>query len=71
LICHALAVLASADILKGRKLTGYWNIQVDLKNAGATVVDEPVVIDGNIVTSRHPIDIVDFSRAMEKWLVKN
>ena len=69
-ICHAPVVLASADILKGRKLTGYWNIQVDLKNAGATVVDEPVVTDANIITSRHPIDVADFSKAVENWLVK-
>lgn len=69
-ICHAPVVLASADILKGRKLTGYWNIQTDLKNAGATVVDEPVVTDANIVTSRHPIDVADFSKAVENWLVK-
>ena len=40
-ICHGPVVLASADILKGKKLTGYWNIQVDLKNAGGTVVEEP------------------------------
>jgi protease I len=70
-ICHAPVVLASADILKGRKLTGYWNIQVDLRNAGATVVDEPVVTDGNLVTSRHPIDVADFARAVENWLRKN
>jgi protease I len=69
-ICHAPVVLASADILKGRKLTGYWNIQVDLKNAGGTITDEPVVIDGNIITSRHPIDVADFSRAVENWLIK-
>jgi len=69
-ICHAPVVLASADILKGRKLTGYWNIQVDLKNAGGTVTDEPVVTDGNLITSRHPIDVADFSRAVEDWLVK-
>lgn len=69
-ICHAPVVLASADILKGRKLTGYWNIQVDLKNAGATVTDEPVVVDGNIITSRHPIDVAHFSIAVESWLVK-
>lgn len=70
-ICHAPVVLASADILKGRKLTGYWNIQVDLKNAGGMVSDEPVVVDGNIITSRHPIDVADFSRAVEKWLRNN
>jgi protease I len=69
-ICHAPVVLASADILKGKKLTGYWNIQVDLKNAGGTVSDEPVVTDGNIITSRHPIDVADFSRAVEEWLIK-
>lgn len=69
-ICHAPVVLASADILKGRKLTGYWNIQVDLKNAGGTVIEAPVVTDGNLITSRHPIDVADFSRAVESWLVK-
>lgn len=69
-ICHAPVVLASADILKGRKLTGYWNIQVDLKNAGGIVSDQPVVTDGNLITSRHPIDVADFSRAVESWLRK-
>jgi protease I len=70
-ICHAPVVLASADILKGRKLTGYWNIQIDLKNAGGTIIEAPVVVDGNIITSRHPIDVADFSRAVEQWLMKN
>lgn len=69
-ICHAPVVLASADILKGRKLTGYWNIQVDLKNAGGIVSDKPVVVDANIITSRHPIDVADFSKAVESWLAK-
>lgn len=69
-ICHAPVVLASADILKGRKLTGYWNIQIDLKNAGGIVSDQPVVVDGNIITSRHPIDVADFSKAVESWLAK-
>lgn len=69
-ICHAPVVLASADILKGKKLTGYWNIQVDLENAGGIVQEAPVVSDGNLITSRHPIDVADFSRAVEKWLGK-
>ena len=69
-ICHAPVVLASADILKGRKLTGYWNIQVDLKNAGGIVLEQPVVTDGNLITSRHPIDVAVFSRAVESWLIK-
>lgn len=69
-ICHAPVVLASADIIKGKQLTGYWNIQSDLKNAGAIVLEQPVVTDGNIITSRHPIDVADFSRAVESWLLK-
>jgi protease I len=69
-ICHGPVVLASADVLKGKKLTGFWNIQVDLKNAGGTILEEPVVTDGNLVTSRHPIDVADFSRAVENWLIK-
>lgn len=69
-ICHAPVVLASADILKGKKLTGYWNIQVDLKNAGGTILEQPVVTDGNLITSRHPIDVADFSRAVANWLNK-
>ncbi|NMH27393.1 DJ-1/PfpI/YhbO family deglycase/protease [Flavobacterium silvaticum] len=69
-ICHAPVVLASADILKSRKLTGYWNIQSDLRNAGGIVTEASVVTDGNIITSRHPIDVADFSRAVEIWLAK-
>ena len=69
-ICHAPVVLATANILKGKKLTGYWNIQSELTNAGGIVTDEPVVVDGNIITSRHPIDVADFSRAVESWLTK-
>lgn len=67
-ICHGPVVLASADILKGKKLTGYWNIQVDLKNAGGEVLEQAVVTDGNLVTSRHPIDVADFSIAVKDWL---
>lgn len=69
-ICHGPVVLASADILKGRKLTGFWNIQVDLKNAGGDVQETPVVTDGNLITSRHPIDVADFSKAVERWLAE-
>lgn len=69
-ICHAPVVLASAGIIQDRKLTGYWNIQSDLKNAGGIVVEAPVVTDGNLITSRHPIDVADFSRAVENWLLK-
>jgi protease I len=69
-ICHAPVVLATADLLRGKKLTGYWNIQTDLINAGGNVVDEPVVVDGNLITSRHPIDVADFSLAVADWLTQ-
>jgi protease I len=69
-ICHAPVVLASADILRGKKLTGYWNVTTDLKNAGGQVSDAPVVVDGNLITSRHPIDVADFSLAVADWLSK-
>ena len=70
-ICHATVVFISAEIIKGKKLTGYWNIQIDLENAGGIVSDVPVVVDGNMITSRHPIDIEHFSKAVEKWLIEN
>lgn len=56
-ICHAPQVLISAGILKGRKATGYWSIQVDIGNAGAQVSDEPLVVDGRLITSRFPFDL--------------
>lgn len=70
-ICHAPVVLATAGILKDKKLTGYWNVHSDLINAGGKVTDVPVVVDGNLITSRHPIDVADFSRAVADWLVKH
>ena len=70
-ICHAPVVLATADILKGKKLTGYWNVHTDLINAGGQVSDVPVMVDGNLITSRHPIDVADFSRAVADWLTKH
>ncbi|HSJ01824.1 MAG TPA: type 1 glutamine amidotransferase domain-containing protein [Verrucomicrobium sp.] len=67
-ICHGPLVLASAEILKERKLTGFWNIQGDLTNAGGQVLEQAVVEDGNLITSRHPIDVADFSVAVKEWL---
>jgi protease I len=60
-ICHGPQVLISADVVKGRKMTGYKAIQVDLKNAGAIVSDETVVCDQGLVTSRNPDDIPAFN----------
>jgi protease I len=60
-ICHAPWLLVEADIAKGRKMTGYKSIRTDLKNAGAKVVDEEVVVDQGLITSRHPGDLEAFS----------
>ncbi|HVX47880.1 MAG TPA: type 1 glutamine amidotransferase domain-containing protein [Candidatus Saccharimonadales bacterium] len=67
-ICHAPWVLASAGLARGRKLTSYFTIQDDMRNAGADWVDEEVVIDGNIITSRNPDDIPAFNQALVKML---
>ncbi|WP_312040195.1 type 1 glutamine amidotransferase domain-containing protein [Macrococcoides bohemicum] len=61
-ICHGPQLLIDTDLLKGKKLTGYLSVRKDLENAGATVVDESVVVDSNIVTSRTPDDLEDFNR---------
>lgn len=63
-ICHGPQVLISAGILKNKKVTGARAIWDDLKNAGAEVLDEPVVIDGNLVTSRAPPDLPYFMKAV-------
>jgi protease I len=63
-ICHGPWLLAEADVLKGRKVTSWPSIRTDLRNAGAEVVDEQVVVDGNFITSRKPDDIPAFSKAV-------
>ena len=63
-ICHGPWLLVETRKLKGRKMTGWISIRTDLENAGATVVDEPVVVDGNLITSRMPADIPQFSDAI-------
>ncbi len=67
-ICHAAWVLVSADVLKGKRATCFKNIKDDLVNAGAEYVDEEVVIDGNIITSRTPPDLPAFCRAIVEAL---
>ena len=59
-ICHAGWMLASAEVLGGRTVTSYFAIKDDLVHAGATWVDEEVVIDGNLITSRTPDDLPAF-----------
>jgi len=62
--CHGPWILISAGILKGKKATGYVGITDDIKNAGAEFLDQPVVEDGNIVTSRHPRDVGQFMKTI-------
>lgn len=63
-ICHGPQLLISADIVKGRRVTSWPSIAVDLKNAGAIWVDEPVVRDGNLITSRKPADLPKFNQTI-------
>ncbi len=63
-ICHAAWVLISAGVVKGKTMTSVHLIKDDVTNAGATWVDESVVVDGNIISSRRPPDLPDFCRAI-------
>ena len=63
-ICHALWVLCSAGILKGRKVTSFFAIKDDVVNAGAQWLDQEVVVDRNLVTSRTPEDLPAFNREL-------
>lgn len=67
-ICHGPLLLVDTDDLNGRTITGVINVRKDLSNAGAQVVDESVVVDNNIVTSRVPDDLDDFNREIIKQL---
>ncbi len=63
-ICHAPWLLIEADVLRGRRATSWPSIRTDLRNAGATVVDEAAVTDGHIITSRNPDDVEAFTAAL-------
>jgi protease I len=63
-ICHGPQLLISANIVRGRKVTSWPSIAVDLENAGADWVDAPVVQDGNLITSRKPADLPRFNKAI-------
>ena len=62
-ICHGPWLLAEADVIRGRTVTGWPSIRTDLRNAGAEVVDRETAVDGNLVTSRKPEDIPAFTEA--------
>ena len=63
-ICHAPWELIDADLVRGKTLTSYHTIQQDVRNAGGNWVDQEVVVDGTLVTSRQPSDIPAFNREM-------
>ncbi|WP_267396791.1 MULTISPECIES: type 1 glutamine amidotransferase domain-containing protein [unclassified Sphingomonas] len=63
-ICHAPWLLVEADVVDGRRMTSWPSLRTDLENAGADVIDEAVVIDANLITSRKPDDIPHFNQAI-------
>ena len=67
-ICHGPWLLVEADLVRGRTVTSWPSIRTDLRNAGADVVDEPAVVDGNIVTSRKPDDVEAFTNALVRLI---
>ena len=69
-ICHGPQLLISANALRGRTLTCWPAIAIDVKNAGGLYVDKPVVEDGNLITSRKPDDVPAFSEAIIRALSK-
>jgi len=71
-ICHGPWLLVSADLVRGRHLTGFWNdgVPEEIKAAGGIYEDKEVVIDGNLVTSRWPMDLPAFVREMVNLIKK-
>ena len=67
-ICHAPWTLVEAGVLKGRRLTSWPSLQTDIRNAGGDWVDESLVVDGNLITSRKPDDLPDFCGAVVEAL---
>jgi protease I len=63
-ICHAGWMLAEADLLRGKTVTSWPSIQTDLTNAGANWVNQEVVEDGNLITSRKPDDLEAFTKSL-------
>ncbi len=69
-ICHAPWLLAEADAVRGRRLTSWPSLQTDIRNAGGDWVDEEVVVDGRLVTSRKPDDLPAFNKALTEVFAK-
>jgi len=69
-VCHGPQLLITAEVVQGRRMTAWPTIQDDLRKVGADVVDEEVVVDGSLVTSRKPDDLDAFSRESLRLLEK-
>jgi protease I len=69
-ICHGPQLLISAEAIRGKTVTSVATIRDDVKNAGANYVDEPIVTDGNLITSRVPKDLPQFNEAVAESLSK-
>lgn len=69
-ICHGGWILTDADALKGVRMTSYPSLKTDLKNAGAEWVDEEVVVDKRIISSRTPADLPAFNKAIVEEFAK-
>ncbi len=67
-VCHGPQLLIEAEVVKGRVLTSWPSVRMDLENAGATWVDEEVHVDGKLITSRKPDDLQAFTEAIAKQL---
>jgi len=67
-ICHGPWLLVEADLVRGRELTSYSSIRTDIANAGGNWVDQEVVVDGNLITSRKPADLTAFCAALVEEL---
>ena len=67
-ICHGGWILASADLVRGKRMTSFASLQDDLRNAGAQWVDEEVLVDGSLISSRDPDDLPAFNRELIKAL---
>jgi len=69
-VCHGPQMLIEADVLRGKKATCWKSVATDLKNAGATFIDAPAVVDGKLVTSRFPGDLPKFCQETIRLLEK-
>ncbi len=70
-ICHGPWTLVEADVVRGRRLTSYPSIRGDIRNAGGEVLDEEVVVDGNLVTSRNPDDLPAFCATLVEQFARS